>query len=247
MRRFFSILIALLTLGFIIIIHESGHFIACKLTGVPVLRFSLGFGPVLASTRIGETEFALSALPFGGYVSMDPYSFSQQPFGIKMFILLAGILCNIICASLIMILLVMITSAGRNPFFTTLKIGLQSTWDLMLASMRAVVGVATKKGQERLQGPLGTIMATSSLLQRNMIEYFFILASINMQVALFNILPIPFFDGGQVAQTIVETLMNGRISSTVMAIINVLFLVGLVLLVTHLTQRDIRRIREENS
>jgi len=59
-----------LTLGVVIIIHELGHFAVCKWTGIYVKTFSIGFGPKLLRRRFGETEYALSIVPFGGYVKM---------------------------------------------------------------------------------------------------------------------------------------------------------------------------------
>ena len=59
-----------LTLGIVIIIHELGHFSVCKWTGIYVKTFSIGFGPKILRKRIGETEYALSVVPFGGYVKM---------------------------------------------------------------------------------------------------------------------------------------------------------------------------------
>ncbi|HLK11051.1 MAG TPA: RIP metalloprotease RseP [Candidatus Binatia bacterium] len=57
-------------LGVLVFVHEVGHFLVAKRVGVKVLRFSIGFGPVLLSRRRGETEYALSAMPLGGYVKM---------------------------------------------------------------------------------------------------------------------------------------------------------------------------------
>src|SRR6185295_2886372 len=56
--------------GLVIFVHELGHFIAAKLTGVYAPRFSIGFGPTLFKFRRGETEYVLAALPLGGYVRM---------------------------------------------------------------------------------------------------------------------------------------------------------------------------------
>jgi len=61
---------ALVGLGVLIVIHEFGHFLFAKLSGVGVLTFSVGFGPKLWKKKIGETEYALSAFPLGGYVKM---------------------------------------------------------------------------------------------------------------------------------------------------------------------------------
>jgi regulator of sigma E protease len=60
----------ILVFGLVIFVHELGHFIAAKLTGVYAPRFSIGFGPALLRRRRGETEYVLAALPLGGYVRM---------------------------------------------------------------------------------------------------------------------------------------------------------------------------------
>jgi regulator of sigma E protease len=65
-----SLLAPILVFGLVIFVHELGHFIAAKLTGVYAPRFSIGFGPKLFSFRRGETEYVLAALPLGGYVRM---------------------------------------------------------------------------------------------------------------------------------------------------------------------------------
>ncbi len=65
-----TFLSAVLLIGFLIFIHELGHFIFAKLSGVKVLKFSLGFGPKVIGKKIGETEYLLSAIPLGGYVKM---------------------------------------------------------------------------------------------------------------------------------------------------------------------------------
>lgn len=66
----YSILAAVVGLGVLIVFHEFGHFLFAKLSGVGVLTFSVGFGPKLWVKKKGETEYALSAFPLGGYVKM---------------------------------------------------------------------------------------------------------------------------------------------------------------------------------
>jgi regulator of sigma E protease len=68
---FDSIYSFVILLGVLIFVHEFGHFIVAKSFGVKVLRFSLGFGPVLLRKQIGETEYVLSVVPLGGYVKMQ--------------------------------------------------------------------------------------------------------------------------------------------------------------------------------
>jgi regulator of sigma E protease len=77
----YSIVAAIIGLGLLIVFHEFGHFIVAKLSGVGVLTFSVGFGPKLWVKKRGETEYALSAFPLGGYVKMvgeDPEEQVQQ-------------------------------------------------------------------------------------------------------------------------------------------------------------------------
>ena len=60
-----AILAPIIVFGIVIFVHELGHFIAAKLTGVYAPRFSIGFGPALLRHRRGETEYVLAALPLG--------------------------------------------------------------------------------------------------------------------------------------------------------------------------------------
>jgi regulator of sigma E protease len=65
-----TLLAFLVTLGVLIVVHEWGHFRVARACGVKVLKFSIGFGPTLWRRQIGETEWAVSALPLGGFVRM---------------------------------------------------------------------------------------------------------------------------------------------------------------------------------
>jgi regulator of sigma E protease len=75
-----AILAPLIVFGLVIFVHELGHFIAAKLTGVYAPRFSIGFGPALFRRRRGETEYVLAALPLGGYVRMASRHDSETSF-----------------------------------------------------------------------------------------------------------------------------------------------------------------------
>lgn len=103
------------TLGVLITFHELGHYAIAKLAGVKVLRFSIGFGRVVWSRRFGrdQTEWALSALPLGGYVKMVderegdvspadlPRAFNRQSVWRRIAIVAAGPLANLLLAVLL--------------------------------------------------------------------------------------------------------------------------------------------------
>jgi regulator of sigma E protease len=65
-----NILAFIFVLGIVVFVHELGHFLAARRVGVRVITFSLGFGPKLAKFTRGDTEYAISAIPLGGYVKM---------------------------------------------------------------------------------------------------------------------------------------------------------------------------------
>ena len=65
-----SILIAILVFGLLIVVHETGHFVAAKLCGITVYQFSIGFGPAIIKKKIGDTLYAIRLFPFGGAVAM---------------------------------------------------------------------------------------------------------------------------------------------------------------------------------
>ena len=71
MDSIFGIVVVFLCFGFIIFVHELGHFIMARRVGIRVHEFALGFGPILLSKKKGDTLYALRAFPFGGFVSMD--------------------------------------------------------------------------------------------------------------------------------------------------------------------------------
>lgn len=120
------ILIALIVLGFLIFVHELGHFIAAKLSGMPVEEFSLGFGPAILSRQWKETRYSLRLLPLGGYnkiVGMDsnddrPNGFNEKPIYARMAVILAGSLSNFLIAVLMFIMLFsfigIITASNAN-------------------------------------------------------------------------------------------------------------------------------------
>lgn len=106
---FIAVASVTVVLGVMIFVHEWGHFVAAKLCGVRVDVFSLGFGTRLWGFKRGDTDYRISALPFGGYVRMagdnpleertgESYEFLSQPRWNRFFIAVAGPTMNILLA-----------------------------------------------------------------------------------------------------------------------------------------------------
>ena len=70
MHIIIGIIKVVVLLGFLVFIHEGGHFLIAKLCRVKVREFSIGFGPNLFSKQGQETKYSIRAIPFGGYVDM---------------------------------------------------------------------------------------------------------------------------------------------------------------------------------
>lgn len=130
-QNIFFILVGFLGMGFLIGFHEFGHFLFAKAFGIRTPSFSIGFGPQLISKKIGDTDFSLSAIPFGGYVEIagaaevgqgeqkeaharDEGSFAVKPYYQKLLVMLGGILFNLAFAYFAMILLC-ITGIPQTP------------------------------------------------------------------------------------------------------------------------------------
>jgi len=105
----------LFVLGVLVVFHELGHYVVARLAGVKVLRFSIGFGRIIWSRRVGpdRTEWAVSAIPLGGYVKMvderegdvapadRPRAFNRQSVWRRIAIVAAGPIANLLLAVLL--------------------------------------------------------------------------------------------------------------------------------------------------
>lgn len=118
-----TLLVFILILGVLIFVHEAGHFVVSKISGVGVREFGFGFPPRLISKKIGETRYSINLIPLGGYVrllgeesaSRSPRSYFRKPVRIKLAIIAAGVIMNFLLAWLLLTLGFLI---GMSPLAT---------------------------------------------------------------------------------------------------------------------------------
>ncbi len=125
-----TLIATIIVLGVLILAHEFGHYAGAKLLGVRVLKFSVGLGPKLLGFKKNETEYMLSAVPFGGFVKlagMEPDEikgeegeYEGKPMLSKILICLAGPLANLILGFIIYLV---ITGGIGIEVFPTTRIG----------------------------------------------------------------------------------------------------------------------------
>ncbi len=105
-----TILFAILLFSLLVFVHELGHFVAAKASGVRVNEFSMFMGPAIFKKQVGETLYAIRCIPFGGYCAMegenedtdDPGSFQKAAWWKRLIILVAGSFMNFVAGFLIM-------------------------------------------------------------------------------------------------------------------------------------------------
>ncbi len=110
----FYILLAILLFGVLILVHEFGHFITAKLSGVQVNEFSLFMGPAIWKKQKGETLYALRCIPIGGYCAMEgedgdsdnPRAFGNAKVWKRLIILVAGAVMNLIIGFIMVVIFV---------------------------------------------------------------------------------------------------------------------------------------------
>lgn len=117
-----TIIISILVFGFLIFIHEFGHYIFARIFKVTITEFSLGMGPKLLWYDSKKTgiRYCISAIPFGGYVAMvgedgesdDPNAFNRKPAWQRLIVTVAGATVNIIAGVLAIVILASVTPIG---------------------------------------------------------------------------------------------------------------------------------------
>lgn len=110
-----TIVFAILLFSFLIFIHEFGHFITAKLSGVQVNEFAVFMGPPIVKWKRGETQYSIRCLPIGGFCAMEgedeasdnPRAFTNAKWWKRLIILLAGSFMNFVAGVLIMVMVFM--------------------------------------------------------------------------------------------------------------------------------------------
>jgi regulator of sigma E protease len=191
-------------IGLLILVHEIGHFWAARRLGLPVARFSIGFGPRLWGWRRGRTEFWLSAFPLGGYVMLDladAEDYFRIPLARRIAFSAAGPLANLVFPLPLFALLNVLESGFSLQ--GVLLAPLAQTADAALRITALLPSVFASP--ENLSGLVGIVAQSSELtLTFERTVGFAIMMSVNL--AIFNLLPLPLLDGGKIAVDLLHRL-----------------------------------------
>lgn len=122
-----TILLAVIMIGVLVFAHELGHFLAAKASGIMVLEFAVGMGPILLSRQVGETRYSIRLLPIGGFARMagedldeennqipDNRRYDKKPLLARAFVSVAGPLTNFLLAIVVFAVVFMFMGVPSN-------------------------------------------------------------------------------------------------------------------------------------
>ena len=201
-----TVLKIVIILGFLVLIHETGHFLVARLCKVKVNEFAIGFGPVIWQKETTRTKYALRLIPLGGFVSMlgeeersdEEGSFSKASIPKRIAIVAAGGVVNIIFAIILYVILATIITGNFG-------IAISGAGNFIMAMVESIKMIFTGGVTVNdLMGPIGIseVVAQTSTT----IDFFYIMALISMSLGVTNLLPFPPLDGGKILIYIIEAI-----------------------------------------
>ena len=229
-------------LGFLVLIHETGHFLVARLCKIKVNEFAIGFGPLIWSKETEKTKYSLRLIPLGGYVNMlgeeerseEEGSFSEASIPKRIAIVAAGGLVNIIFAILLFIVLATIITGS----FT---MAISSTGNFIMSMVESIKLLFTGGVTvDNLVGPIGiseVVAQTSSL-----IDFFYIMALVSMSLGVTNLLPFPPLDGGKILIYIIEAIRRKPINENFELKLQMIGFLALITLSVYVAFNDVGRI-----
>lgn len=135
-----------------------------------------------------------------------------------------------------------IAYAKKIPWYQSLWIGCQNTWDSAITIFKSLNMIIHGQGLENLSGPVGILNVTSKSVQYGLDMYFSLFAMISLNIGIFNAIPIPALDGGRILILLIEKLIGRKVSTKVVENIIMASFVLLMLLFLYATYNDIVRL-----
>lgn len=241
-------------LGFLILIHEGGHFTVAKLCKVRVNEFAIGFGKVIWQKQGKETKYSLRLIPLGGFCNMEGEdeesdaegSFSKSSVWRRMAIVVAGATVNILFGILVYFILVSMVGIqfldpAKDTILNRIYYGAKGTGEFIATifdSMKMLFSGGLQTDQM-----VGIVGISEVVVQTNgIINYLHLLAVISVSLGVTNLLPIPALDGGKILILLIEVIRRKPMKLETEAKIQLIGFSILMALTIFVTYNDILRI-----
>lgn len=233
-----SYLLIAALLGGLILIHELGHFFAARAMGVAVRRLSIGFGPRLLTVERGGIEYALSAIPLGGYVMLDIESeddYRAIPLAKRVIFSIAGPFANVVVAVACFAALNIVNDGWSLQALLHAPGQTLSMTGKILASLPALFD-----RPDALSGVIGIVAQGSEVIAGSAVRALQFAILITLNLAIFNMLPIPVLDGGKIMFDVLERIAP-RVAR-LRGVVTVASMIGLLALFAYASVLDVARI-----
>ena len=241
-------------LGFLVLIHEGGHFLVAKLCKVKVNEFAIGFGKVLLQKQGKETKYSRRMIPLGGFCSMEgeeeepnaPGSFSKASVWKRMAIVVAGATVNILFGILVYFILVatvgiQFVDPAKDTIANRIYYGAQGTGQFITAIFDSIKTLFS--GGLKTDQMVGIVGISEVVVKTNgIINYLNLLAVISVSLGVTNLLPIPALDGGKLLILLIEVIRRKPMKIETEAKIQLIGFSILIALSLFVTYNDILRI-----
>lgn len=233
----------------VVIVHELGHFLAAKAVGVKIYEFSVGFpfSPKIATLfRIRETEFTLRLLPLGGFVAFskkggeDTAEYLRLKKWKRALIAFSGPAFNI---ALAFIALFSSYSFGKGLGFSgSASAALNSMYAATEGFAGLFLGSSGPGLLESLSGPIGIAVAAGNAAQAGAAGFAAFTGMLSLSLAIFNLIPFPALDGGQLVTVALEALRRKDFSPAFHAAVSATGMFLFIALTVFVSYKDIYRL-----
>jgi regulator of sigma E protease len=234
-----SYIAIVLILGLLVLVHEAGHVLVAKAVGIGVRRFAVGFGPRLWSRTWRGTEYAVCAIPLGGYVLPSVRSEAEYlriPLLRRVGFSLGGPAANILLALGAFALLN--TARGHASAHALLVAPFAQLADGAWQILCAVGGLFS--GSDAVAGVVGIVATGSSFAGLDPVRLLLFATIVDLNLAVLNLLPLPPLDGGKIVLDALERLLPATRRAYVPVVLSGwLVLLGLMV---YATAMDVSRI-----
>lgn len=237
-----SALKIIILLGFLVLIHEGGHFFVAKLFKIKVNEFAIGFGPQIFAKEKGGTIYALRLIPLGGFVNMEGEeersnkegSFSMASIPKRIAIVAAGGLVNILFGIL---LYYIISSIALNSMY----MGLLNTRNFIFSIFESIILLFS--GGVNINQMTGIVGISDIVVNTNgLLNYLYIMSLISASLGITNLLPFPPLDGGKIVIYLIEAIRRKPMKEETELRIQSLGFSLLIILAIFVTYNDVIRI-----